>query len=126
MAAIFEVPAATGVMIREIEQFSEIRAAEDLQKEVWGLPDLDVVPSTQLIAAKAAGGALIGAFDGDSMVGFVYGFVGCEDGQMTHHSHMLAVKPGYRNASLGYKLKLAQRDFVLSQGITEMTWTFDP
>ena len=126
MAAILEVPAATGVVIREIERFSDIRAAENLQKEVWGLPDLDVVPSTQLIAAKAAGGALIGAFDGDSIVGFVYGFVGCEDGQMTHHSHMLAVKPGYRNASLGYKLKLAQRDFVLSQGITEMTWTFDP
>jgi predicted GNAT superfamily acetyltransferase len=39
---------------------------------------------------------------------------------------MLAVKPAYRNFSLGYKLKLAQRDFVLAQGITEMSWTFDP
>lgn len=126
MAAIFEAHTPGDVVIREIERFSEIRATEDLQKEVWGLPDLDVVPSTQLIAAKAAGGVLIGAFEGDAIVGFVYGFVGCENGQMTHHSHMLAVMPGYRNASLGYRLKLAQRDHVLAQGITEMTWTFDP
>lgn len=114
------------IVIKNIETSSEIRACEELQKEVWGLPDLDVVPTTQLVAAKAAGGVLIGAFDGDTLIGFVYGFVGCENGHMTHHSHMLAVKPEYRDHSLGYRLKCAQRDFVLSQGITEMTWTFDP
>lgn len=114
------------VTIREINGIDEIRAVENLQKEVWGLPDLDVVPSTQLIAARAAGGVLIGGFDGDDLVGFVYGFAGYENGRPTHHSHMLAVKPAYRNFRLGYKLKLAQRDFVLAQGITEMTWTFDP
>ena len=114
------------IVIREIEGNNEIRAAEDLQREVWGLPDLDVVPTTQLVAAKASGGVLIGAFDADALIGFVYGFVGCENGHMTHHSHMLAVKPAYRAHSLGYRLKCAQRDFVLSQGITEMTWTFDP
>ena len=126
MAAIIQAHAATDVVIREIERPAEIRAVEELQKEVRGLPDLDVVPYTQLIAAKAAGGALLGAFDNAVLVGFVYGFAGCEDGIMTHHSHMLAVKPGYRNLNLGYRLKLAQRDLVLSQGITEMTWTFDP
>jgi predicted GNAT superfamily acetyltransferase len=60
------------------------------------------------------------------MIGFVYGFVGYEEGRTTHHSHMLAVKPAYRNFSIGHKLKLAQREFVLVQGITEMSWTFDP
>ena len=114
------------IVLRPVETTAEIRAVEELQKEAWGLPDLDVVPSTQLIAAKAAGGVLIGAFDGDDLIGFVYGFAGYENGRPTHHSHMLAVKPAYRNFSLGYKLKLAQRDFVLAQGITEMTWTFDP
>jgi len=39
---------------------------------------------------------------------------------------MLAVKPAYRNFNLGYKLKLAQRERVLAQGINVMTWTFDP
>ena len=126
MAGTFKSGESTDLVIREIDAAKEIWAVEDLQKEVWGLPDLDVVPTTQLVAAKAAGGVLIGAFDGETLIGFVYGFVGCENGRMTHHSHMLAVKPGYRDRSLGFRLKCAQRDFVLSQGITDMTWTFDP
>jgi predicted GNAT superfamily acetyltransferase len=126
MAGSSKAETSENLVIREIDGIDEIRATEQLQKEVWGLPDLDVVPSTQLIAAQAAGGVLIGAFDGDDLVGFIYGFAGYEGGRATHHSHMLAVKPAYRNFSLGYKLKLAQRDFVLAQGITEMTWTFDP
>jgi len=119
-------PVSASFVLREIYGQHDIRAAENLQKEIWGLPDLDVVPSTQLIAAKAAGGVLIGAYYGDDLIGFVYGFIGYEHGRPTHHSHMLAVKAKYRNFSVGYKLKLAQRDFVLAQGITEMSWTFDP
>jgi predicted GNAT superfamily acetyltransferase len=114
------------ISIRQVESFSELRAVEELQKEVWGIPDLDVVPLTHLIAAKAAGGVLLGAFDGRVLVGFVYGFVAHEDGEMAHHSHMLAVKHAYRNFNLGYKLKLAQREEVLAQGINLITWTFDP
>jgi predicted GNAT superfamily acetyltransferase len=114
------------IRIREIDEFAEIRAVEELQKEVWGIPDLDVVPSTQLVAAKEAGGVLIGAFDGDVLVGFVYGFPSYERGQLAHHSHMLAVKPAYRNFDLGRRLKLAQRDHVMTQGIELISWTFDP
>ncbi len=90
------------------------------------MPDLDVVPLSHLVAVKAAGGVLLGAFDRETLVGFVYGFVSYEYGQMAHHSHMLAVKSAYRNFNLGQKLKLAQRERVLAQGITLMTWTFDP
>jgi predicted GNAT superfamily acetyltransferase len=114
------------ISIRQIESFSELRAVEELQKEVWGVPDLDVVPLTHLIAAKAAGGVLLGAFDDQTLVGFVYGFVAEEDGEMAHHSHMLAVKHAYRKFNLGYKLILAQREEVLAQGINLITWTFDP
>ena len=115
-----------GIEIREVETSAELRAVEELQKEVWGIPDLDVVPLTHLIAAKAAGGVLLGAFDRKTLVGFVYGFGAQEDGEIAHHSHMLAVKNAYRNFNLGYKLKLAQREEVLAQGINLITWTFDP
>jgi predicted GNAT superfamily acetyltransferase len=114
------------ISIRPIESFAEIRAVEQIEKEVWGIPDLDVVPVTHLVATRAAGGVLLGAFDGDTLAGFVYGFVALEAGEITHHSHMLAVRPAYRNFNLGYKLKLAQRDAVLAQGIKVITWTFDP
>jgi predicted GNAT superfamily acetyltransferase len=114
------------IVIRDVYGQTEIRAVEELQKEVWGIPDLEVVPTTQLIAAQAAGGVLLGAFDGETLVGFAYGFPGYEHGRAAHHSHMLAVKPAYRNFDLGRKLKLAQREHVLAQGIETMTWTFDP
>ena len=114
------------IVIREVETFAELRAVEEMQKEVWGVPDLDVVPATHLIAAQAAGGLLLGAFDRKTLVGFVYGFVAQENGEIAHHSHMLAVKHAYRNFNLGYKLKLAQRDAVLARGIYVITWTFDP
>jgi len=99
---------------------------ETLQKNVWGCDDLDVVPATMLVASREVGAVLLGAYHNSSLVGFVYGFPGWEDGHITHHSHMLAVKPAYRNLNLGYKRKLAQRERVLAQGIKRISWTFDP
>jgi predicted GNAT superfamily acetyltransferase len=69
---------------------------------------------------------VLGAFDGSLMIGFAYGFPAYEAGRASIHSHMLAVKPEYRNAQTGFNLKLAQRDFVLGKGLDEITWTFDP
>ncbi|PWT89380.1 MAG: hypothetical protein C5B55_11485 [Blastocatellia bacterium] len=123
MSAVIE---SSNIKIREITEPAEMRPVEDLQREVWGVPDLDVVPVTHLVATKEAGGVLIGAYDGENLVGFVYGFPAFEHGQMAHHSHMLAVKPEYRNFDLGRRLKLAQREHVIAQGIGLMTWTFDP
>jgi len=116
----------SSIVIRDARGQAEMHAVEELQKEVWGIPDIDVVPMSQLVAAQAAGGVLLGAFDGETLVGFAYGFPGYENGKAIHHSHMLAVKSGYRNYHLGQKLKLAQRERVLAQGINIMTWTFDP
>ncbi|HKP70079.1 MAG TPA: GNAT family N-acetyltransferase [Pyrinomonadaceae bacterium] len=116
----------TSIEIRDIESATEYRLVEQLQKEVWGVQDLDVVPLSQLVAAKIAGGVLLGAFDDGKLVGFVYGFVGYERGAMVHHSHMLAVRPEYRDHNLGFLLKAAQCERVLAQGIEIMTWTFDP
>jgi predicted GNAT superfamily acetyltransferase len=114
------------IVIRDIEGAAEMRALEQLQKEVWGIPDLDVVPFSHLIATKEAGGVLVGAFDVQTLIGFIYGFASYENGQMAHHSHMLAVKSAYRNLNLGYQLKLAQRERVKAQGANFITWTFDP
>jgi len=78
-----------------------MREIEALQKEVWGSDDRDIVPLTIFAATREVGAILIGAFDGASLIGFAYSFVGREDGRMVHHSHMLAVRPIYRNFNLG-------------------------
>jgi predicted GNAT superfamily acetyltransferase len=113
-------------VIREAASDDEYHAVEDLQKEAWGFNDLDIVPAATLVATQWAGGMVLGAFDGSVMIGFAYGFPAYEDGRASIHSHMLAVKPEYRNAQAGFNLKLAQRDFVLGKGLNEITWTFDP
>lgn len=124
------MPSATetrSIVLRDVEETAEIRALEDLQIEAWGDGERDIVPLNQLVAARYVGGSLIGAFDDEKLVGFVYGFYGHLGGRIVHHSHMLAVNPAYRNHNLGFKLKAAQRDRVLADGITDrMTWTFDP
>ena len=116
----------TGAVIRDIEELSEMRAVEELQKEVWRCADRDVVPALALIPSVEVGGILVGAFDGGELVGFAYGFVGLEGGRPIIHSDMLAVKPACRGRGLGYRLKLAQRERALARGVSAMTWTFDP
>jgi predicted GNAT superfamily acetyltransferase len=102
-----------------------------VEREVWGLAEKDAMPLALTIAAREAGSIWIGAFDGNRLVGFAFGFLALEHGQLSVHSHMLAVLERYRSLDLGYKLKLAQRERVLSlrandTRISEMSWTFDP
>lgn len=115
------------IILRDIRSTDEIKELEDLQIKVWGDDDRDIVPLNQLAAASYVGGSLIGAFDGQRMAGFVYGFYGHIGGRIVHHSHMLGVDPDYRGHDLGFRLKVAQREKVLADRITDrITWTFDP
>jgi predicted GNAT superfamily acetyltransferase len=41
-------------------------------------------------------------------------------------SKRMVVLPEYRNRGLAHKLKLAQRDIAVRQGVRLVTWTFDP
>jgi predicted GNAT superfamily acetyltransferase len=113
-------------LIRAVSTEAEYHAIEELQREAWQFSDLDIVPAATMMATAHAGGCALGAFDGDVMIGFAYGFPAFEDGRASIHSHMLAVKPEYRNAQAGFYMKLAQRDFALSRGLDEITWTYDP
>jgi len=114
------------IVIRDIERTAELREVEELQKEVWGVGDREVLPALAMIPMLEVGAVLLGAFADGKMVGFVFGFPGHEDGQLILHSDMLAVIPAYRSHGLGYQLKLAQRERALADGIDTITWTFDP
>ena len=112
--------------IREARGEDEFHAVEDLQRDAWQFNDLDIVPFAILIASQWAGGVVLVAFEGETMIGFSYGFPGYEHGRVSIHSHMLAVKPEARNFQAGFYLKLAQREWALEKGLNEITWTFDP
>ena len=112
--------------IRELEDLRDLAVVEDLQREVWGMSDLDIVNRHVLRVALEIGGVLLGAFDGGAMVGFSSGFAGYRNGHREVHSDMLAIKDGYRDKGVGYQLKMAQRERVLAMGVDRITWTFDP
>ncbi|MGH9967846.1 MAG: GNAT family N-acetyltransferase [Pyrinomonadaceae bacterium] len=116
----------SSIDIREIKECSELKAVEDLQKEIWGCSDREIFPSLALIPLLEIGGVLLGAFDGPDLIGFVLGFPGIEDGRLILHSDMLAVKSAYRSHGVGYRLKVAQRERARAKGIDKITWTFDP
>jgi predicted GNAT superfamily acetyltransferase len=111
---------------RNIDTLEQMTAVEELQKEIWGFSDREIIPAVHIRAVIEVGGVLLGAYDGDSLVGFAYGFLGFEDGQVVMHSDMLGVKTGYRDRGIGYELKLRQRERALQLGIPKITWTFDP
>ena len=114
------------LVIRPCEGFEELSACVQLQIDVWGYGDRDVIPRRVFKVAQAIGGQAIGAFDGHRLVGFAMALPGISEGLPYLHSHMLAVEPDYRNQGIGRRLKLFQREEALGRGITRMEWTFDP
>jgi len=115
------------VVIRLLTTLPDLRAVEGLQREVWGMPDLDVVPTHQLLAATSAGGVVLGAFDErGALVGFCYGFVGMRGGRGLFYSHMAGVVEAFRGREVGFQLKRAQREAALARGLDWMVWTYDP
>ncbi len=117
-----------GISIRALKDAAEFHRCEELQRRVWGMGDLSVVPLHLLLTAQKNGGLVLGAFDDQgAMVGFVFGFLGMtEQGQVKHCSHMAGVLPEYQGRQIGYRLKLAQREHILAQGLDLATWTYDP
>jgi predicted GNAT superfamily acetyltransferase len=97
-----------------------------LQKEIWNFSDADLVPLRMFVVAEKIGGQVMGAFDGNQMVGFALSVPGTRSDRVYLHSHMLAVRNEHRNGGLGRRLKLLQREDALARGIELIEWTFDP
>jgi len=114
------------IIIRDCRDPRDFSACVELQKAVWQFEDVDVIPVRMFVVADKIGGQVIGAFDGSQLVGFTLAIPGSRGGHPYLHSHMLAVKSSHRNAGLGRKLKVAQRERALNSGYKLMEWTFDP
>lgn len=118
-------------VIRDVTDPWDMRALEDVQVQAWGYADREVVPATLFRIGAHTGAVVLGAYpaggpDADRPFGLAYGFPALRDGEVWHHSHLLAVSPEWRGSGAAVALKLAQRERVLAQGLTRMTWTFDP
>ena len=115
------------IEIHQLASHTEFRDAVRLQQEIWGFEDVELLPLRLFVVASKIGGQALGAFDGGRMIGFCLAIPGLKAGGKSYlHSHMLGVLPEYRDAGIGRKLKLAQREEALARGIDLIEWTFDP
>ena len=116
--------------IHLIETPEEMIRIEDLQRNIWPESETDVVPLHMLITAVHNGGLVLGAFEEEKLIGFLFGFPGLEgtpDGPRPKHcSHMMGILPDHRDSGAGFALKRAQWQMVRHQGLDHITWTYDP
>ncbi|WP_278199569.1 GCN5 family acetyltransferase [Thermaerobacter marianensis] len=177
------------MVIRPLESHDELARAEALEQVVWGGPP--IVPAATMRAVLEVGGCVLGAWLGDELVGFCFGFPGWRrrqpvppgldepagpaaaagfgpadvpatgavappgplagpsappppdvlagpqvppppvpgpagEREPVFHSDLLAVRPEVRDRGIGRRLKLAQREWALAQGLHLITWTYDP
>lgn len=115
-----------GIVVRKCHGIEEFHRCVALQKEIWGEEDLEVEPATLFVVAKETGGQVLGAFDGERLVGYTLAVVGFTNGTVFLHSHMTGVHGDYRDRGVGRALKLFQREEALGRGIRLIVWTFDP
>ena len=115
------------IELRALTQHTEFSSAVRLQQEIWGFEEIELLPVRLFVVATKIGGQAFGAYDGGRMVGFCLAIPGLKTGGRSYlHSHMLGVRPEYRNAGVGRMLKLRQRDDAMARGIDLIEWTFDP
>lgn len=114
------------VSYRNLTTLEEFADVVELERRIWGTGYEDVVPVSILAIAVIRGGVLIGAFDAERMVGFVYSLPAIKDGKPTQWSHMLGVVDDYRSAGVGAELKRLQRERAMAMGLDLIEWTYDP
>ncbi|HEU5133156.1 MAG TPA: GNAT family N-acetyltransferase [Pyrinomonadaceae bacterium] len=112
--------------IRECTTIEEFDRCVALQREAFGLPDLELSPRRHLIVSRQAGGWTLGAFVADRMVGFVHHLAAVRGNEIFGYSHVMAVAKDYQNKGVGARLKWAQRERALRDGRKLIKWTWDP
>ncbi len=116
--------------IRHVKKPEEFRQLVEVQASAWrmGKDRTDATPSHVLRAASDNSGIVIGAFDLDSgnVVGFAWGFLARDSRGLYHYSHQSAVIEELKYSGLGFRIKQAQREVALAQGLDRARWTFDP
>ncbi|MGR3292977.1 MAG: hypothetical protein ACUZ9M_03035 [Candidatus Scalindua sp.] len=114
------------ITFKQLKTLEDLNPCESLQEAVWKFNKSDIIPPRFMRVLCEHGGFAMGAFDDNTMIGFVFGVPAIHYGRPSQHSHMLAVLPEYRNYNIGYKLKIAQREEALNRDIDLITWAFDP
>ncbi|MER2154837.1 MAG: GNAT family N-acetyltransferase, partial [Solibacillus sp.] len=111
------------IFIKELTTLEEMQQVQVLEQQIWQTSPL---PTHQTLTAVKHGGIMVGAYEGETLIGFSYGFAALNNGKTYLCSHMLGIDEAYRSQKIGEKLKDAQREIAIQKGYDLMVWTFDP
>jgi len=108
-------------LITDNEGFAEVAA---LEMFIWGVNERDAITVHIQRILTHTGGGIIGAYDGEDLIGFAVGLATRDPQKLW--SHMAGVHPRYQRRGIGYQLKQEQRKWAREQGFRRIHWTFDP
>lgn len=111
------------IIFKKLSTLKELEAVRQCEDDVWKMPG---VPVHQTLTVAKNGGIILGAYDGEQLIGFNYGFPGFKNGAAYLCSHMTGIKADYRKHNIGYDLKMKQQEEARQIGYKLITWTFDP
>jgi predicted GNAT superfamily acetyltransferase len=117
---------AADLEIRECTTIEEMTECVQVQREVFSLPECELSPVRHFVVTRNAGGFALGAFDGDRLAGFVLSVPAYLRGERAYYSHMTGVRHEYQTTGIGARLKWAQRERSLAEGVKYIKWTFEP
>ena len=107
--------------ISQVSSIQEMEAVSEFLCRVWaGGPE--VVPFDLGLAVLHVGAYCSAAYNGEEMVAASFGFRGVFQGKQILHSHVTgSLQPG-----AGFALKQHQFQWAKAQGLSGITWSFDP
>jgi predicted GNAT superfamily acetyltransferase len=118
---------AAEVTIRECASIDDFQQCIELERAVWKDDDIGIMPIRLYMISKACNAPTIGAFEASGrLVGFVHTMIALMDRHVVYHSHLAAVVEDLRHRDIGYRMKLAQRQRAIDEGVPLIIWTFDP
>ncbi len=124
----------TNIQIQPLTTWPEMVALAEVQRQVWVDSPEYVIQPHWLLSIASNGGLVLGAWDGDQLVGGAVATLGAASADENRpamanlklNSELVVVQEAYRHQGIGYHLKLAEYHFAARRGIRLMTWVFDP
>lgn len=126
----------TQLTIRPLTNHNDYEQTRQIHMTAWGLDTADTIPPLTLHALQHNGGILLGAYDGDMLIGYILATLGTVEtpgridqiaaARLKLFSVIMGILPAYQGQGVGTQLKLAQREAALRLGIRMITWTYDP
>lgn len=120
-----------GVNYRELSGFSEFEACCHMQKELFNLPERDILPPIfiNLLTRKNpkigfALGAFIIEHEKEKLIGFILATACHEPNSL--YGMITGIMPEYRKNSIGFGLFLALKEKALRNNINTFYGIFDP